>query len=280
MVTKKPVRRAKLQLPTKLKKKRDDALEKGNVRAAMKAQKQIQEQQTYDLPDKVLKSYNITINRMERSKGGKPIPPKTFEYEGGPKSMVQLRISGGKTVHSEFLWQGNLLEAKKYLLEFMRIIDKPNKYRTSHISPNGLLITFPPSNDRIFSNYPIPYILMGRAIPKMGLKDIALPNSNTRSEGEPKFKPEVKNFEPPAEAMLGKPSARREARANGKFVPLKTVCAELNVDPRQARIKLRKAVHDKKNYPDLAASHAHHARWEWEQGSKALEDVKRAVGGK
>ncbi len=61
-----------------------------------------------------------------------------------------------------------------------------------------------------------------------------------------------------------------------ELLPLKTLCNELNIDPRLAREKLRIAVRDQKKYPELAKAHKPRTSWEWPKGS-ALEKEARSV---
>ena len=56
------------------------------------------------------------------------------------------------------------------------------------------------------------------------------------------------------------------------MVTLKQLCAELKVDPREAREKLRLAVRDTKKNPELAKAQGWHA-WEWPKNSVALKEA-------
>ena len=60
-----------------------------------------------------------------------------------------------------------------------------------------------------------------------------------------------------------------------ELVTLKTLCAELNVDPRQARKKLRAAVREPKTSPNLAKSHKPRQSWKW---SERLKRRERSAG--
>ena len=48
-----------------------------------------------------------------------------------------------------------------------------------------------------------------------------------------------------------------------EMVTLKQLCAELKVDPREARERLRLAVRDAKKNPELAKLHKPGHAWEW-----------------
>ena len=60
-------------------------------------------------------------------------------------------------------------------------------------------------------------------------------------------------------------------------VTLKQLCAELKVDPREARERLRLAVRDAKKNPELAKSHKPGHGWEWPKGSVALKEARTAL---
>ena len=62
-----------------------------------------------------------------------------------------------------------------------------------------------------------------------------------------------------------------------EMVTLKQLCAELKVDPREAREKLRLAVRDAKKNPELAKSHKPGHTWEWPKNSAALKEARTAL---
>ena len=64
---------------------------------------------------------------------------------------------------------------------------------------------------------------------------------------------------------------------DANIVTLKAICAELKIDPYDARQKLRAAVEDAKEYPALAKSHKPKKSWEWPKGSPAIKEVKAAL---
>ena len=64
-----------------------------------------------------------------------------------------------------------------------------------------------------------------------------------------------------------------------EMVTLKQLCAELKVDPREARERLRLAVRDVKKNPELVKSHKPGHTWEWPKNSAALKEAKTAIGG-
>jgi hypothetical protein len=62
-----------------------------------------------------------------------------------------------------------------------------------------------------------------------------------------------------------------------QMVTLKAVCAELKVDPRLAREKLRIAIRERKKFPELAKAHKPRAAWEWPKGSQAEKEARAAI---
>jgi hypothetical protein len=68
-----------------------------------------------------------------------------------------------------------------------------------------------------------------------------------------------------------------ETKAPVDTVSLATLCAELKVDPYEARQKLRAAIKDAKTYPALAKSHKPRSAWEWPKTSPALKEAKKVL---
>ena len=64
-----------------------------------------------------------------------------------------------------------------------------------------------------------------------------------------------------------------------EMVTLKLLCAELKVDPREARERLRFAVRDAKRNPELAKSHKSGHAWEWPKSALALKEARAALSG-
>jgi hypothetical protein len=65
--------------------------------------------------------------------------------------------------------------------------------------------------------------------------------------------------------------------ATPDVVSLKALCAELNVNPRQAREKLRTAVREPKKYPNLSKAHKSRQPWQWAKGSGAEKEARAAL---
>jgi hypothetical protein len=62
-----------------------------------------------------------------------------------------------------------------------------------------------------------------------------------------------------------------------EMVTLKQLCAELKVDPREARERLRLAVRDAKKNPELVKSHKPGHTWEWPKNSMPLKEARTAL---
>ena len=61
-----------------------------------------------------------------------------------------------------------------------------------------------------------------------------------------------------------------------EMVTLKQLCAELKVDPREARERLRLAAGTPEE-PELAKSHKPGHTWEWPKNSVALKEARAAL---
>ena len=55
------------------------------------------------------------------------------------------------------------------------------------------------------------------------------------------------------------------------------ICAELKIDPRLAREKLRAAIREPKKYPNLAKAHKPRQPWQWAKGSPAEKEARAAL---
>lgn len=72
-------------------------------------------------------------------------------------------------------------------------------------------------------------------------------------------------------------TTKPEATAKADTVSLKAICAELKLDPRLAREKLRIAVRETKKFPELAKAHRPRSAWEWAKGSEAEKQARDAL---
>ncbi|MEQ9490498.1 MAG: hypothetical protein RIM72_16050 [Alphaproteobacteria bacterium] len=60
-------------------------------------------------------------------------------------------------------------------------------------------------------------------------------------------------------------------------IQLKNVCDELKVEPREARARLRWAVKDPKNFPELAKAYKPRQPWQWTKGSPTHKEAIKAI---
>jgi hypothetical protein len=65
-----------------------------------------------------------------------------------------------------------------------------------------------------------------------------------------------------------------EKKTPEPIVTLKEICAELKIDPYDARAKLRAAL---KDAPAIAKSHKPKKSWSWPKGSPAIKEVKAVL---
>ena len=86
----------------------------------------------------------------------------------------------------------------------------------------------------------------------------------------------AKVTEPKSEAPKSEPKIRKAADA---VVTLTDLCRELKHDPKLARAKLRAAVKDAKQFPELAKSHTAREAWEWPKASPAVAEARKAITG-
>ena len=70
---------------------------------------------------------------------------------------------------------------------------------------------------------------------------------------------------------------RKDDGATLLIFTLKQLCAELKVDPREARERLRLAGRDVKKNPELAKAHKPGHSWEWPKNSPALKEARAAL---
>lgn len=60
-------------------------------------------------------------------------------------------------------------------------------------------------------------------------------------------------------------------------VTLEQLAGEMKVPPRDARMLLRLAAKQTKLYPTLGKDHVARQPWQWTQGSKALDEARKAL---
>jgi hypothetical protein len=91
----------------------------------------------------------------------------------------------------------------------------------------------------------------------------------------PEHKPNTK----PGQAPI-KEAQKVSSSAKPAAVSLKTICAELKVEPRLAREKLRVAVREARKFPALAKGHKPRSAWEWPKGSQGEKEARAAIAEK
>lgn len=65
-----------------------------------------------------------------------------------------------------------------------------------------------------------------------------------------------------------------------EIITLKALCAELKIDPKEARERLRDAVRDPKKYPELSKLHKPRSPWQWVKGSAGDKEVRELLSQK
>lgn len=60
-------------------------------------------------------------------------------------------------------------------------------------------------------------------------------------------------------------------------VTLDQLAVEMKMSPRDARMLLRLAAKQTKQYPNLGKEHVARQPWQWTPGSKALEEARKAL---
>jgi hypothetical protein len=82
--------------------------------------------------------------------------------------------------------------------------------------------------------------------------------------------------------MTKKPTVKPKFKAKNTsdgVITLSDLCRETKHDPKLARAKLRAAVKDAKQFPELAKSHTARKAWEWPKGSTAIAEARKAITG-
>lgn len=62
-----------------------------------------------------------------------------------------------------------------------------------------------------------------------------------------------------------------------EVVTLDQLAREMKMSPRDARMLLRLAAKQTKQYPNLGKDHTPRQPWQWESGSKALIEARKAL---
>lgn len=80
--------------------------------------------------------------------------------------------------------------------------------------------------------------------------------------------------------LKAQPDARDKttsAKDSPNMVTLDQLAREVGVSSRDARMLLRLAAKQTKQYPNLAKGHVARQPWQWEPGSKALDEARKAL---
>lgn len=76
---------------------------------------------------------------------------------------------------------------------------------------------------------------------------------------------------------LEPPSAEPTPGAKPVVVTLEQLATEMRVSARDARMLLRLAAKQTRQYPNLGKEHVARQPWQWTSGSKALDEARRAL---
>jgi hypothetical protein len=82
--------------------------------------------------------------------------------------------------------------------------------------------------------------------------------------------------------MIAKPAAPivEAGKADGhkpEVVTLEQLAREMKVAPRDARMLLRLAAKQTRQYPNLGKEHVARQPWQWTVGTKALDEARKAL---
>lgn len=80
-----------------------------------------------------------------------------------------------------------------------------------------------------------------------------------------------------AETVAEKPAQAMAPAPKSPLVTLEQLAREVNLPPRDARMLLRLAAKQTRQYPNLGKEHVARQPWSWTPGSKALEEARKAL---
>ncbi|MDR2857604.1 MAG: hypothetical protein LBV50_07125 [Novosphingobium sp.] len=86
---------------------------------------------------------------------------------------------------------------------------------------------------------------------------------------------EVDKPDPKADAA--KPAPAKTDAGKPAMVTLDQLARELKMSPRDARMLLRLAAKQTRQYPNLGKEHVARQPWQWPPGSKALDEARKAL---
>lgn len=83
--------------------------------------------------------------------------------------------------------------------------------------------------------------------------------------------------DPVAVKAQSKPAAKDADKSAPEMVTLDQLAREMKIPPRDARMLLRLAAKQTKQYPNLGKDHVARQPWQWVPGSKSLEEARKAL---
>jgi hypothetical protein len=83
----------------------------------------------------------------------------------------------------------------------------------------------------------------------------------------------------PSTNPVAKAQTKTERAENGapEMITLEQLALEVGISPRDARMLLRLAAKQTKQYPNLGKDHLARQPWQWVPGSKGLEEARKAL---
>jgi len=72
-------------------------------------------------------------------------------------------------------------------------------------------------------------------------------------------------------------SSEATSSTKSRVVTLEQLATEMRVPPRDARMLLRLAAKQTKQYPNLGKEHVARQPWQWTPGSKSLDEARKAL---
>lgn len=73
------------------------------------------------------------------------------------------------------------------------------------------------------------------------------------------------------------PARASADKSDSAMITLEHLVREVGVSPRDARMLLRHAAKQTKQYPNLGKEHVARQPWQWVPGSKGLEEARKAL---
>lgn len=187
-------------------------------------------------------------------------------------TMIQVKVTG--TIRGQN-WDvitrqfKTVNDAADYLAE-LKVVDVDGR--------NAKVV--PPAEAEVFANYDISLILAGKApkgplpviIQSISERKLIMPHNAINSDaGAPPPISSAIGRAPSAAKAASEAPVSRGAMKSSSLVPLKAICRDINLEPREARMKLRSL---SKKPGVLPVAHAAQGRWEWEP---AQVDVVKAL---